>query len=269
MPTGIRTVTLENYFLQDCNRREGSPAATTDARTHREKAAHDWQLDEALKSTRNATMISVLDSDSDRPSDQEKNQPAEENQPEKPKVADTRKPGRPPGRPRKLTNKNTKGGHRTPEENLKNGKPRNRTRGVGSPKKKAPLSKPTITTSDDGSDDRSQGASSDSDSDRPTRVSPVVVPINEKRSKLSASSSEDERPPNRKNNSASDDDNTRWRRMPIKRSKLADSPKKQEKRKSPAKAKPRRSNSRVTNVGGSDSDSESELSVRNRIQVAR
>ncbi|XP_050581990.1 AF4/FMR2 family member lilli isoform X6 [Bombus affinis] len=264
----------ENKQAQDCNRREGSPVATTDARTHREKAAHDWQLDEALKSTRNATMISVLDSDSsDRPSDQEKSQPAQENlvQPEKAKVADTRKPGRPPGRPRKLTNKNAKGSHPTPEENLKSGKSRSRTRGVGSPKKKAPLSKATITTSDDGSDDRSQGASSDSDSDRPTRVSPVVVPINEKKkSKLSASSSEDERPPNRKNNSASDDDNTRWRRMPIKRSKLADSPKKQEKRKSPAKAKPRRSNSRVTNVGGgSDSDSESELSVRNRIQVAR
>ncbi|XP_017789637.1 PREDICTED: AF4/FMR2 family member 4 [Habropoda laboriosa] len=257
----------ENKQTQECNRREGSsPAAAPDVRT---KAAHDWQLDEALKRTHNATIISLLDSDSDRPSDQEKSQPVEENrvQVEKPKVADTRKRGR----PRKPT-KSPKGGHRTSEENVKNGKPRSRTRGVGSPmKKKAPLSKPTITTSDDGSDDRSQGASSDSDSDRPTRVSPVVPPaITEKRrSRLSGSSSEDESPTNGKTNSASEDDTTRWRRVPIKRSKLADSPKKQEKKKSPAKAKPRRSSSRVTNVGGSDSDSESEMSVRNRIQVAR
>lgn len=122
----------------------------------------------------------------------------------------------------------------------------------------------------DESDDRSQGASSDSDSDRPTRVSPGVAAMNDKRrSRLSGSSSEDESPPKGKsnnNNNVSEDDTSRWRRMTnIKRSKLGDSPKKQEK-KSPAKAKPRRSTSRVNN--GSDSDSESEI-VRNRIQVAR
>lgn len=214
-------------------------------------------------------MISVLDSDSYRSSDQEKGQPVEENraQAEKPKVADARKRGR----PRKPTKSPKGSSHRTSDESLKNCKPRSRTRGVGSPmKRKMPVSKPTITTSDDGSDDRSQDGSSDSDSDRPARISPVDAAINEKRrSRVSGSSSEDEGPPNGKNNSASEDDNTRWRRVSIKRSKLADSPKKQEKKKSPAKAKPRRSNSRVTNVGGSDSDSESEMSVRNRIQVAR
>lgn len=260
-------------YPQDCNRRQDSPMVTTvDARAHRNKAAHEWQLDEALKRTRNMTMISVLYSDSDRPSDQEKGgQPVEENraQAEKPKV-DARKRGR----PRKPTN--PKAGHRTSDESLKNGKPRSRTRGVGNHmKKKPPLSKANISTSEDESDDRSQGASSDSDSDRPpTRVSPGVAAMNDKRrSRLSGSSSEDESPPkgkssnnNNNNNNVSEDDSSRWRRMTnIKRSKLGDSPKKQEK-KSPAKAKPRRSTSRVNN--GSDSDSESEI-VRNRIQVAR
>lgn len=181
-------------------------------------------------------------------------------------MADTKKRGR----PRKPT-KSPKGGHRTTEETSKNSKPRSRTRGVGSPmKKKTPISKATIATSDDGSDDRSQGASSDSDADRPTRVSPAVAAMNEKRrSNLSCSSSEDESSANGKN-SASEDETKTWRRVSIKRSKLAESPKKQEKKKSPTKAKSRRSSSRVTNVGGSDSDSESELSVRNsRIQVAR
>ena len=238
--------------------------AAANARTLRDKSTHDWQLGDAVKSKRNAAMLNLLDSDSDRPSDQEKGQPVEQSrvQPEKPKVADARKRGR----PRKPT-KSPKGGHRTAEENLKNGKARSRTRGVGSPKKKAPLSKPMITTSDDGSDDRSQGESSDSDSDRATRrVSPVVVAaMNEKRSRLSGSSeSEDESPPPRK--IITEDDNTaRWRRMPLKgplRSKLVDAPKKQDKK--PTKAKPRRSNTRVT---VSDSDSESEMSVRNR-QVA-
>ncbi|PBC34297.1 AF4/FMR2 family member [Apis cerana cerana] len=264
MPHGEQN--SENKQTQDCNRRQDSPMVTTvDARAHRNKTAHDWQLDEALKRTRNMTMISVLYSDSDRPSDQEKGQPVEENraQPEKPKV-DARKRGR----PRKPAN--PKAGHRTSDESLKNGKPRSRTRGVGNHmKKKPPLSKANISTSEDESDDRSQGASSDSDSDRPTRVSPGVAAMNDKRrSRLSGSSSEDESPPKGKNNNnnVSEDDTSRWRRMTnIKRSKLGDSPKKQEK-KSPAKAKPRRSTSRVNN--GSDSDSESEI-VRNRIQVAR
>lgn len=238
------------------------------ARTLREKAAHDWQLGDAVKSKRNAAMLNLLvDSDSDRPSDQEKRQPVEQSRvkPEKPaKVTDARKRGR----PRKPT-KSPKGGHRTAEENLKSSKARSRTRGVGSPKKKAPLSKPMITTSDDGSDDRSQGESSDSDTNDHRvirRVSPVVVAaINKKRSRLNGSSeSEDESPRNRKMiNTENDNSTARWKRIPLKRSKLADSPKKQDKK--PTKAKgPRRSNTRV-NV--SDSDSESEMSVRNR-QVA-
>ncbi|XP_043253602.1 AF4/FMR2 family member lilli isoform X2 [Colletes gigas] len=260
----------ENKQPQDCNRRQNSPVATTVPRTHRDKtAALDWKLDEALKRTHNATMISLL-SDSDHHSDQDKSQLVAETRPqtEKPKVADARKRGR----PRKPT-KSPKAGHRTTEDTLKTGKPRSRTRGVGSPvKKKQPISKATIATSDDGSDDRSQGASSASDSDRPTRVSPVVAAVisEKRRTRLSGSSSEDENPTNVKHNSASEDDTTRWRRVPIKRSKPADSPKKQEKKKSPAKPKSRKSSSRVANVGGSDSDSESEVSVRNsRIQVAR
>lgn len=210
-------------------------------------------------------------SDSDHHSDQEKvHQLVEDNrtQTEKPKVADTRKR---PGRPRK-SNKSPKRGHRTSDENLKNGKPRSRTRTVVTPgKKKQPKSKETVTTSDDDSDSRSQ---SDSDSDRrPTKVSAVAPTRNEKKSRLSLSSSDDESlPPNRKNNnSASEDDAARWRVPPIKRNNLLDSPKKQDPKKNSTKNKPRQPRSRVTNVtGGSDSDSESEVSVRsNRIKVAR
>lgn len=211
-------------------------------------------------------------SDSDHHSDQEKvHQLVEDNraQTEKPKVADTRKRGRP-----RKSIKSPKRGHRISDESLKNGKPRSRTRTVATPgKKKQPKSKETVTTSDDDSDSRSH---SDSDSDRrPTKVSAVAPTRNEKRSsRLSVSSSDDESsPPNRKNNnSASEDDAARWTRVPpIKRSNLLDSPKKQDQKKNSTKAKPRQPRSRVTNVtGGSDSDSESEVSIRsNRIKVAR
>lgn len=210
-------------------------------------------------------------SDSDHHSDQEKvHQLVEDNraQTEKPKVADTRKRGRP-----RKSIKSPKRGHRTSDESLKNGKPRSRTRTVAATpsKKKQPKSKETVTTSDDDSDSRSQ---SDSESDhRPTKMSAVAPTRNEKRSRLSLSSSDESSPPNRKNNnSASEDDAARWTRVPpIKRSNLLDSPKKQDQKKSSAKGKPRQPRSRVTNVtGGSDSDSESEMSVRsNRIKVAR
>lgn len=212
-------------------------------------------------------------SDSDHHSDQEKvHQLVEDNraQTEKPKVADTRKR---PGRPRKSI-KSPKRGHRTSDENLKNSKPRSRTRTVAatSSKKKQPKSKETVTTSDDDSNSRSQ---SDSDCDRrSTKVSAVAPTRNEKQSRSNLSSSDDESSlPNRKNNnSASEDDAARWTRVPpIKRSNLLDSPKKQDQKKNSAKGKPRQPRSRVTNVaGGSDSDSESEVSVRsNRIKVAR
>lgn len=210
-------------------------------------------------------------SDSDQPSEQEKSHQLVENnraQPEKPKVADTKK-GR--GRPRKSI-KSPKRGHRTAEENLKS-KPRSRTRPVaGLGKKKQPISKEKVPTSNDDSD---SGSQSDFDSDRrPTKVSAVVPTRTEKRPRLSVSSSDDESSllNKKNNNSASEDDAARWRRVPpIKRSNLSDSPKKQDKKKSPTKSKPRRPRSRVTNInGGSDSDSESEMSVRNnRIQVAR
>ncbi|XP_036147484.1 AF4/FMR2 family member lilli isoform X2 [Monomorium pharaonis] len=256
----------ESKPVQDNVRRENPLEIKTESgRTHREQS-HDWKLDEALKRSRNMSSPS----DSDHHSDQEKvHQLVEDNrvQAEKPKVPDARKR---PGRPRKST-KSPKRGHRTSDENLKNSKPRSRTRTVvaTSSKKKQPKSKETVTTSDDDSDSRSQ---SDSDSDRrPTKVSAVPPTRNEKRPRLSVSSSDDERAPSNKKNGAPEDDAARWTRVPpIKRNNLLDSPKKQDQKKNSAKGKPRQSRSRVTNItGGSDSDSESEVAVRNRIKVAR
>ncbi|KYN00502.1 AF4/FMR2 family member 4, partial [Cyphomyrmex costatus] len=251
-------------FLQENARRENTLEITTETRSHREQS-HDWQLGEALKRSHNMNSLS----DSDHHSDQEKNQLIEDNraQTEKPKVADTKKRGRP-----RKSIKSPKRSHRTSDENPKNSKSRSRTRTVALGKKKPPKSKETVTLTDDDNDSKSQ---SDSDSDRrPTKVSAVVPTRNEKRSRLSLSSSDDESsPPNRKNNnSASEDDTARWTRVPpLKRSNLLDSPKKQDQKKSSAKGKPRQPRSRVTNItGGSDSDSESEVSVRsNRIKVAR
>ncbi|XP_011068797.1 PREDICTED: serine/arginine repetitive matrix protein 1-like [Acromyrmex echinatior] len=255
----------ESKPAQDNARRENTHEITTETRSHREQS-HDWQLGETLKRSHNMSSLS----DSDHHSDKEKNQLVEDNraQTEKPKVADTKKRGRP-----RKSIKSPKRSHRTSDENVKNSKSRSRTRTVATPgKKKPPKSKETVTSSDDDNDSKSQ---SDSDSDRRlTKVSAVVPTRNEKRSRLSLSSSDDESlPPNRKNNnSASEDDTARWTRVPpIKRSNLLDSPKKQDQKKSSAKGKPRQPRSRVTNVnGGSDSDSESEMSVRsNRIKVAR
>lgn len=233
---------------------------------HRDKS-HDWHLDDALKRTHNPTMMSLL-SDSSHHSDQEKGQAAEESHldTEKQKVVtDTRKRGRP-----RKSAKSPKRDRRTSDENTKSTKSRSRTRPIN--KKKRSTSKAAMPTSDDASDIRSRDASTDSDSDRPaTSVTPAITGITEKRrSRLSISSSEDESPLNGKN-SGSEGEASRWRRTSVKqRSKLADSPKKQDKKKSPAKAKPRRPRSRVTNInGGSDSDSESEVATRNRIQVAR
>jgi len=266
---------LNKIFLrQDNARREDTLGATTETgRPHREQP-HDWQLDKALKRTHNASMRNLL-SDNDHHSEQEKSrQLVEDNriQAEKPKAAaDARKR---PGRPRKSV-KSPKRGHRTSDENPKNNKSRNRTRTITtSGKKKQPISKATVATSDDDSDSRSQ-ASSGSDSDRRSTVAATTVPpISEKRkSVLSASSSDEESlSPNKKNgNNASEDDATRWRRnVAIKRNKLSDSPKKQDKKKNSSKAKSRRS--RGNNVSGdSDSDlTDLEVAIRNnRIQVAR
>ncbi|XP_011684561.1 PREDICTED: AF4/FMR2 family member 4-like [Wasmannia auropunctata] len=256
----------ESKPAQD-NARRDNTHEMTETRSHREQA-RDWQLNgETVKRSHNMSSLS----DSDHHSDQEKvHQLVEDNraQTEKPKAADTRKRGRP-----RKSIKSPKRSHRTSDEGLKASKPRSRTRAVAaSGKKKQPKSKETVTTSDDDSDSRSQ---SDSDSDRrPTKVSAVAPTRNEKRSRLSLSSSDDESSlPNKKNNnSASEDDAARWTRVPpIKRSNLLDSPKKQDQKKSSAKGKPRQPRSRVANVaGGSDSDSESEVSVRsNRIKVAR
>lgn len=231
----------------------------TETRSHREQS-HDWKLDEALKRTRNAAMMTLLNDD--HRSDQEKGQ-LEDNhsQVEKIKVPDTRKRGRP-----RKSIKSPKGNHRTSDENLKNGKSRSRARTVAnSTKKKQPISKTTVPTSDDDSDSRSHDASGDSYSGRSNNAH-SVVPISEKRPRLSVSSSENDSPPGRKNNSASEDDTARWR-LPIKRNKRSDSPKKQDKKKSSTKGKSRRPRSRVTNV--SDSDSESEVFRSSRIQVAR
>ncbi|XP_047351283.1 AF4/FMR2 family member 4 isoform X4 [Vespa velutina] len=251
-------------MAQDEIRPEGTPEEPSEIRVHREKS-HDWHLDDALKRTHNPTMMSLL-SDSSHHSDQEKGQTVEEShlEVEKPKVADTRKRGRP-----RKSAKSPKRDRRTSDENTKSTISRSRTRPVN--KKKRSISKAIVPTSDDASDIRSRDASTDSDSDKPAAtVTPAITGITEKRrSRLSISSSEDESPSNGKN-SGSEGETGRWRRTSVKqRSKLADSPKKQDKKKSPAKAKPRRPRSRVTNInGGSDSDSESEVATRNRIQVA-
>lgn len=253
----------ESKPAQDNVRREDTlEIKTENSRAHREQS-HDWQLDEPLKRTH----ISSL-SDSDHHSDQEKVHQIEDNnrsQTEKPKVTDTKRRGRP-----RKSNKSPKR-HRTSDESLKKPRSGTRTAGSTSSKKKPPKSKETVSTSENDSDSRSQ---SDSDSDRrSTKVISTVVPTrDDKKSRLSVSSSEDESSPplNRKNNSASEDDAARWARVSsIKRNNLSDSSKKQDKKKSPAKGKPRRPKSRVTKVTGSDSDSESDRSVRNRIKVAR
>ncbi|XP_014487530.1 PREDICTED: AF4/FMR2 family member 4-like isoform X2 [Dinoponera quadriceps] len=269
----------ETKPVQDNARREGTPeAATKETRPHREQP-HDWKLDEALKRTHNATIISLL-SDSDHQSDQGKSQLAEGNrsQTEKTtKVADNKKRGRP-----RKSIKSPKRNERTPDENLKGGKSRSRTRVVNnnnsnnnnnnSVKKKQPKSKATLATSDDNSDSdsRSQGVSSGgSISDHQTTNNVPAVVVASKRSRLSVSSSDEDSASNRKNNSASENESARWRGVAIKRNnKLTDSPKKQDKRKSSTKAKPRRPRSRMNN-GDSDSESGSELSRSNRIQVAR
>lgn len=235
------------------------------------KEGHSWQqLDGNLKRAHNSSVNHLCDS---HHPDQDKGQLVEDNrsQADKPKAADAKKRGR----PRKSV-KSPKHDHRTPDENLKSGKARSRTRAVGGQsltKRKQPISKATLPTSDDDSDDsRSQGVSSDSVSDHRSNNVPnnVAAPMQDKRIRLSLSSSDDDSPPNRKRkNSASEEETARWRGVAIKRSKLADT-KKQDKRKSPAKGKSRRSRSRMTNVtGGSDSESESGMSVRSRIQVAR
>ena len=230
--------------------------------------ARDWQLDEALKRTRNSTMMSVL-SDSEHHSDTDKPHVEE---PEKPKPPDVRKRGR----PRKSV-KSPKANHRASDESLKNVTKRSRPRAgssvgaAGGLKRKVPTSKPILNTSDDASD----AASSDSESDRTPTIpsaSTVKIPV-KRRSALSVSSDEDGNVSTK--NSGSDDENSRWRRVSMKRNKLSESPKKhQEKKKSPTKAKPHRPRSRVTNNSGchSDSDSDSEFtsneSMRNsRIQV--
>ena len=140
------------FFSQDETiRSEGSPSEpAAETRTRRSDPSHstkDWKLDEALKRTRNAAIMSLL-SDSDHQSEVEKptRQPVEESrlQTDKPKPQDVRKRGR----PRKST-KSPKD-HRTQSEDTKaSGKTRTKSRTVVSPKKKLPISKPTVETSDD------------------------------------------------------------------------------------------------------------------------
>ncbi|XP_033223420.1 AF4/FMR2 family member 4-like isoform X6 [Belonocnema kinseyi] len=247
----------------EVSRPDDSPTAPAEVRSRRDS---NWQLDDALKRTRNSTMMSVL-SDSEHQSDTDK--PPVQEEPEKPKPPDVRKRGR----PRKSV-KSPKTNHRTSEEGLKN--PTKRRGASNVLKKKVPSSKATLSTSDDCSDARSPAASSDSDSDHPPTIpsaSTVKIPV-KRRTRPSISSNEDGNASDK--NSGSDDEDARWRRVSMKRNKLSESPKKQEKKKSPTKTKPRRPRSRVTNNSGlrSDSDSDSEFTSseamrNNRIQVAR
>lgn len=275
----MRILIINRFIFQnDTSRRSGSPNTSAESRSRRETSrngAHDWQLDEALKRTRNSTMMSVL-SDSEHQSDSEKPQVKEE--PEKPKPPDVRKRGR----PRKSVKSPKANNHRASDENMKNVTKRSRPRagssvgGVTSLKKKVPTSKPTLTTSDDASDARSPAVSSDSESDRPSTIpsaSAVKIPV-KRRSRLSISSNDENNASDK--NSGSDEESSRWRRVSMKRNKIPESPKKQQdKKKSPTKNNPRRPRSRVTNNNSgyrseSDSDSEftnSEAVRNNRIQV--
>ncbi|XP_051162031.1 AF4/FMR2 family member 4-like isoform X3 [Leptopilina boulardi] len=282
LQTGDQNTDTKTKQNDASSRRSGSPSTQPESRTSRRETnrngAHDWQLDEALKRTRNSTMMSVL-SDSEQQSDTEKPTQVKE-EPEKPKPPDVRKRGR----PRKSVKSPKANNHRASDENLKNvttkrSRPRAGSSSVNNSmnKKKVPTSKPTLTTSDDASDARSPAASSDSESDRPTTAK---IPV-KRRPRLSVSSNDDDDDNASEKNSGTDDDddddNSRWRRVSMKRNKIPESPKKsQDKKKSPIKNNSRRSRSRVTNNSGyhSETDSDSEFTnsdaVRNnRIQVAR
>lgn len=254
-------VTDPLIFQDEVSRPDDSPNVPTEVRSRRDS---NWQLDDALKRTRNSTMMSVL-SDSEHQSDTDK--PPVQEEPDKPKPPDVRKRGRP-----RKSIKSPKTNHRTSDEGLKNAA--KRRAGSNSLKKKVPTSKPILSTSDDGSDARSPAASSDSDSDHSPTIpsaSTVKIPM-KRRTRPSISSNEDGNASDK--NSGSDDEDARWRRVSMKRNKLSESPKKQEKKKSPTKTKARRPRSRVTNNSGlrSDSDSDSEFTSseamrNNRIQV--
>ncbi|XP_012273685.2 serine/arginine repetitive matrix protein 2 [Orussus abietinus] len=254
----------ENKPPQEGIRHNGSPdGASAGVARARRDSVHEWQLEDGRR----------VPSDANHHSEPSKNQVAGDarSQHDKAKPPDAKKRGR----PRKST-KSPKG-HRAGADEVAKSK-RSRTR-VTSPKKKRPISKSTVSTSDDASDARSHLGSSDSESDRGgpgLTASPAAVAtaIAEKcRPRLSVSSSDEDEESHGSTKRATVEEDARWRRLALKRSKLAESPKKQqEKKKTPTKVKPRRPRSRVTGAAGrhSDSDSESEVALRNsRIQVAR
>ncbi|XP_063987686.1 AF4/FMR2 family member lilli isoform X3 [Diachasmimorpha longicaudata] len=252
----------DNKLSQDVLRRDSSPEEVPkDSRTSRSDGDDDWQANETIKRTRGSALATLSDSDHTSDTDKKKIEEPRVVIPEKPKPPDVRKRGR----PRKSVKEAVKSpkSHRTIAEEAKPSSKRNRQRSVSSPKKKkTPVTKATVESSED---EASDVRSSDSECDQ--RIPPPAALPEKRESRLSLSSSEDERPTK---HSASEDESD-WRRLPTKRSKLMDSPKKQEKKKSPTKAKPRRPRPRVTNTSGcaSDSDSESETAHRNNRQIAR
>ncbi|KAK0167508.1 hypothetical protein PV327_004898 [Microctonus hyperodae] len=275
--------TSENKSCQDgISRCDSSPdMGSLEQRTRRPDGTlgnNDWQLNDGLKKNRSAAMLGTL-SDNERNSDCDKKKKLMEESKlsgqDKPKPPDVRKRGR----PRKTVKESIKSprNHRISEDEPKASSKRgSRPRSGGSPKKKSvPMSKLTMVrnSDDEVSDLRLRERSSDSDEfDQSSRISQAsIMAVEKRRSRLSISSSDDERVINKQHSTSEDD--ARWRKIATKRNKLADSPaKKLEKKKSPAKVKPRRPRSRVTNTSGcaSDSDSESETTIRNnRIQVAR
>ncbi|XP_048511341.1 AF4/FMR2 family member lilli isoform X2 [Athalia rosae] len=259
----------ETKPLQDGARRDGSPNTAAGITRTRNDSGSDWQLNEALNKG-HTTLLSSL-SDSDHHSEPEKKPVIQETrslQPEKTKPQQRR------GRPRKTT-KSPKAHQASDNEGNKN--KRGRPRLV--PAKKIPISKATVSTSDDASNARSRGGSSDSDSDHlsPPRPAASPIPIVEKRrQRLSVSSSEDERAPNKGSDS---EDHSSWRRSSIKkrpsdregsikRNRLSKSPKKLEKKKTPTKTKPRGQRTRISNAAACQDDSDSETEVR-QVKVAR
>lgn len=284
-------------YTQGGARQEDTLGPTSDnsGRSRREQSHGDWEKIKTVREIIKDVMNPL--SDSDQNSDQQQQQQQQQQQKghqslledggraqteKSSKVSGDVRKGR--GRPRKSTKSPKRGSHRTSTDEttttsaFTKTSSRSRTRtgggGGGLGKKKQPISKERVPTSDDDSDSVTQ---SDSDSDRRLAAKMVPVTRGEKRSRRESVSSSDNEdcqlPASKKNNSniSIEEDAARWRRVtPIKRNSnlSSDTSKKQDKKKSPTKSKPRRPRSRVTNVG-SDSDSESEISGRNRIQVAR
>lgn len=155
----------------------------------RNDSGSDGQLNEALKPGHTPLLSSLSDTDNHSDNDKKPVQVTETRSiPEKTKTVRR-------GRPRKLT-KSPKTARQASENEASSGKnKRGRPPRVSSMKKKAPISKPTVSSSDEASNSHSHGVSSDSDSDHPSPPRPAASPISvveKRRARRSTSSSDDD-----------------------------------------------------------------------------